>query len=79
MRIILFVVTLALLFPHQVLAWGGAGHMVIAAEAYQNLPPQTQAEVFMVLPAHPDFEKWKKSCQPNAIFDLSAYAGERLA
>ncbi len=54
-------------------AWGGAGHMVIAAEAYRNLSPQQKAEVFDVLQSHPDFAKWEKAYQPNADFDLAAY------
>ncbi len=53
--------------------------MVIAAEAYQNLSPQIKAEAFAVLQSHPDFEKWKKSYQPNANFDLSAYVFMRAS
>lgn len=54
-------------------AWDGAGHMVIAAEAYQNLSPELKAQAFDVLKAHPDFAKWTNAYHPNPNFDLAAY------
>jgi len=61
------------LLAQTALAWGGAGHQVIAAEAYRKLSPELQAQVFDVLKSHPDFEGWKNAYHPNANFDLSAY------
>src|SRR3984957_2612702 len=40
-------------------AWSGGGHMVIAAEAWRELSPESKAKVAEVLKAHPDYEKWK--------------------
>jgi hypothetical protein len=61
------------LLPNLALAWGGAGHQVIAAEAYRGLSPELKREAFAVLSAHPDFAKWTNSYHPNANFDLAAY------
>jgi hypothetical protein len=76
MKLILRAICLALpflLLPNFALAWGGAAHQVIAAEAYRQLSPELKAEVFAVLKAHPDFSKWQNSYQPNANFDMPAY------
>ena len=62
-----------LFIPHFAMAWGGAGHQVIAAETYRELSPELKAEVFAVLKAHPDFEKWSAAYHSNANFDLAAY------
>jgi hypothetical protein len=50
-----------LLLPMTVQAWSGAGHQVIAAEAYRELEPAMQKKVDLVLKAHPQYEKWKAS------------------
>jgi hypothetical protein len=42
---------------HTALAWSGAGHEVIAAEAFRELSPESKAECFDLLKAHPDFTK----------------------
>ena len=63
----------SVLFQHKAFAWGSAGHMVIAAEAYRELSPELKAQVFDVLKAHPDFAKWSHDYHPNANFDLPAY------
>jgi hypothetical protein len=47
--------------PVRVLAWSGAGHQVIAVEAYHQLSPGLQKKVTEILKAHPDYEKWEKS------------------
>jgi hypothetical protein len=49
------------LFTNFAMAWGSAGHMVIAAEAYRELSPELKAQVFEVLKAHPDFAKWQNA------------------
>ena len=69
----------ALLVPHSARAWGGAGHQLIAAEAYRQLSPQLKAETFATLQAHPNFTKWTNTYRPNATFDLAAYVFMRSA
>jgi hypothetical protein len=54
-------ISTALLFSPPAQAWSGAGHQVIAAEAYRQLPPDLQKKVTEILNAHPDYEKWKES------------------
>jgi hypothetical protein len=71
--IALFLACFVLLTANFAMAWGGAGHEVIAAEAYQQLSPEQKAEVFEVLKAHPDYPRWANSYHPNASFDLPAY------
>jgi hypothetical protein len=81
MRKQLFVFTVAgsILLPNFVMAWGGAGHQVIAAEAYRQLSPQLKAQAFEVLKAHPDFSKWTNAYHPNASFDLAEYVFMRCS
>jgi hypothetical protein len=43
------------------MAWSGAGHQVIAAEAYRELPPALQKKVLQLLKSHPDYGSWKDS------------------
>jgi hypothetical protein len=43
------------------LAWSGAGHLVIAAEAFRQLSPELKAEASEVLKAHPDYVKWART------------------
>jgi hypothetical protein len=51
-----------LLFVHaSAIAWSSAGHMVIAAEAWRELPPDTRAKVAELLKSHPDYTKWESS------------------
>jgi hypothetical protein len=74
MRILPIVLAIgSLLLPNFSQAWGTAGHMVIAAEAYQQLSPEDKAQVFEVLKAHPDFAKWSAAYHANSKFDLPAY------
>ena len=47
-------ISTALLFSPPAQAWSGAGHQVIAAEAYRQLPPNLQKKVTEILEAHPD-------------------------
>ena len=55
-------ITTVLLFLPYAKAWsGGAGHQVIAAEAYRQLSPALKNKVAEILKAHPDYEKWEKS------------------
>jgi hypothetical protein len=68
-----------LLFPYSAHAWGGAGHQLIAAEAYRQLSPELKAETFAVLQSHPDFAQWTNAYHPNPSFDLAAYVFMRCS
>ena len=70
---LLFLFACSLLLPNVSMAWGSAGHTVIATEAYRELSPALKAQVFEILKAHPDFAKWQSAYHPNANFDLAAY------
>ena len=45
------------LIPRSAAAWNDAGHMTIAAVAYQHLTPEVRARVDALLRQHPDFAK----------------------
>ena len=62
----------SLLIPNFAQAWGAAGHILIAAEAYRELSPQLKAQVIEVLKAHPDYQKWSSAYRPNANVDQFA-------
>ena len=59
--------------PNFAMAWSGAGHLVIAAEAFRQLSPEVRAQAYEILKAHPDYAKWAKAYHPNPNFDLAAY------
>ena len=54
-------------------AWDGAGHMMIAAEAFSQLPPELKAQAIEVLKEHPDYQQWVAAYHPNPSCDLAAY------
>jgi hypothetical protein len=67
-------ISTALVFHPNAKAWSGAGHQVIAAEAYRQLPPALQKKVTEILKAHPDYEKWEKSfTSESANLDLPTF------
>ena len=72
LTVILF---LALVFVAQnTQAWSGAGHQVIAAEAYRQLSPALQAKVAEILKSHSDYPKWKESFSGDvANLDLGMF------
>jgi hypothetical protein len=43
------------------MGWSGAGHQVIAAEAYRELPGGVQKKVVHLLERHPQYARWKES------------------
>jgi len=57
----IFLLFAGLIFASElrVSAWSGPGHMVIAAEAYRQLPPDLQKRVTEILKAHPAYSKWE--------------------
>jgi len=56
------------------LAWSGAGHQVIAAEAYRELSPDLKKRVTELLKSHPDYDKWEKSFTgDSANLDLPTF------
>lgn len=61
------------LFGCRTLAWDGAGHMLIAAEAFRELSPEHQAQAIEVLKSHPDYSEWVKSYRPNPVVSRAAY------
>ena len=77
--LILFSVGLALLPCRVANAWSGAGHQVVAAEAFHELSPQLRAQAFEVLKAHPRFAKWQAAYHTNAPFSLAAYTFMRAS
>ena len=40
-------------------AWNSAGHMMVAAVAYERLTPEAHARVSHLLQLNPDYPKWK--------------------
>jgi hypothetical protein len=64
----------SLLLPSPVIAWSGAGHMVIAAQAYRELPPAVRSQVNEILKSHPEFGRWTGSFDPgSAELDLPLF------
>src|SRR5258705_3884838 len=62
------------------LAWSGAGHMIIAAEAYRELSPKWKTKADTVLKAHPDYAKWKESFSSESpTLDLGTYVFMRAS
>lgn len=57
----LWAAVVLLVSPVTTPAWSGAGHQVIAAEAYRELSPALQQRVVLMLKPHPQYEKWKDS------------------
>ena len=47
--------------------------MLIAAEAFRQLPPEFQAQAIEVLKAHPDYQEWVKAYHPNPVVGPAEY------
>jgi len=61
-------ISLALLLFHPAAqAWSGAGHEVIAALAWSELPPEAKAKVTDLLKSHPDYGKWEASFTAGSL------------
>jgi hypothetical protein len=59
---IILSVSLSSLFLHtNAKAWSGAGHQVLAAEAYRQLSADLKKKVTEILKSHPAYEKWEKA------------------
>jgi len=56
-KLTLVLLLVAALIPRPAAAWNDAGHMTIAAVAYQHLTPEVRARVDALLRQHPDFAK----------------------
>lgn len=67
--------TFLLLLPLHLFAWSGAGHMIVAAEAYAELGTNLQAKVAEILKSHPDYEKWSSAYSKSGETspDLATY------
>ena len=47
--------------------------MLVAAEAFRQLPPELKAQAIEVLKAHPDYQDWMKAYHPNPIVGPAEY------
>ena len=54
------------LFPLAAHAWSGAGHQIIAAEAYRELSPALRKKAIQLLQSHPQYDQWKDSLNGDA-------------
>src|ERR1700678_811293 len=70
---IFLAITSSALVHQSAFAWGSAGHMVIAAEAFRQLQPELKAQTIEVLKAHPDYSKWTNAYRPSPNIDLGMY------
>ena len=64
-----------LLFAGHALAWNAAGHRLVAAIAWQQMSPASQAQAATILNRHPDHERWlekARSSDPATIFAEAA-------
>jgi hypothetical protein len=66
MTLVFWALAALLLLPVAAPAWSGAGHQVIAAEAYRELSPALQKKVLQVLKAHPQYRQWEDSFRGEA-------------
>jgi hypothetical protein len=62
-----------LVLQSNLFGWDGAGHMLIAAEAFRQLPPELKAQTIEVLKAHPDYQEWVKAYHPNPVVGPAEY------
>ena len=63
---------LVCLLPLPALAWNAGGHRLVAHLAWQQLAPETRAEVARLLRAHPERERWLKRAK-EADPDLALF------
>src|SRR5215470_7008340 len=76
----LFCPLLLLLLVRSAFGWSGAGHMVIAAAAWRELPPEIQANVTDLLKAHPNYAKWRSTFgDDSGDVNLAAYVFMRCS
>jgi len=54
-------------------AWSSGGHMLIAAEAFRDLPPDIQSRTTKLLMAHPDYLKWEDAFSKTSNLKLPVY------
>ncbi len=75
----LWIVASLALSQRNIFAWDGAGHMLIAAEAFRQLSPELQAQAIEALKAHPDYDEWVKSYHSNPTVSQAAYVFMRAS
>ena len=67
-------------FVDRTLAWSSAGHMVIAAEAFRDLPPGFKFKTSKILESHPEYQKWVKTFgSGRSDVDLQTYVFMRAS
>lgn len=60
-------------------AWNGGGHMMIAAEAFRSLAPESQQRTTKLLMAHPDYPKWERDFAMKSNLQLPVYVFMRAS
>ena len=71
---------LLLMLSQSAFAWSGAGHMAIAAIAYNELSPEQKKKVTDILKSHPDFDKWQAARQKDGTdMEIGAYIFEKAS
>src|ERR1041385_162845 len=67
-------------FTMNCFAWSAGGHMVIAGEAWHELPAECRNKVTILLKSHPEYETWEKAFQPGPTnWDLATYVFMRAS
>ena len=62
------------------LAWGDAGHRIVAALAFRELPPAAQKHLHEILQAHPEYAQWRAAwTREGGDVDLGLYLFMRAA
>ena len=69
-----------LLVAQSALAWNAAGHMIIAAHAWQEMEPVVRDRATEILQRHPEFQKWRTAYErgPKDV-DFGAYVFMRAS
>jgi hypothetical protein len=63
---VVWVAVLGLISRLSAAGWSGAGHELIAAEAYRELSPPLREKVVHVLASHPQYAQWKNASRAEA-------------
>ncbi len=64
--LLLLIAGLVFLPVGRALAWNAPGHIIIAAEAWRELPAKFQKRASELLKHHPDYAKWEKASATEA-------------
>jgi hypothetical protein len=80
-RLLLILLLLSLaLTPRLCRGWSGPGHMVVAAEAYRELPWGVKRKARALLKSHPEYAKWEAAYRKGPTdVDFSLYVFMRAS